>query len=198
MKLYLTRHGETLENKKKIFQGMHPDGEIGTLSELGEEQAKLLGERLKNEHFDIIYVSDLRCTRQTATQIVKYHPDTPVEYSAMFREREIGSFTGKSYEEAGLVGGVWEKGFPTDTENNIQLMSRAQDALVFLIKKHMDQNVLLVAHGAFNAMIESAIRGLDPVGYDNLIMYNTAVSIFEIKEDGDHTIHVRNCAKHLN
>ena len=55
MELYLTRHGQTHENTKNIFQGPHPEGEIGTLNDLGKEQAKKLGKRLAKEKFDYIY-----------------------------------------------------------------------------------------------------------------------------------------------
>ena len=45
MRLLITRHGETIENKAGILQG-HTEG---TLSGLGIEQAEKLASRLKNE-----------------------------------------------------------------------------------------------------------------------------------------------------
>ncbi|MBW2970484.1 histidine phosphatase family protein, partial [Candidatus Woesearchaeota archaeon] len=53
MKLIIVRHGQTIENAKKICQGQS----LGTLSEKGIKQAKKIGERLKNEKIDKIYVS---------------------------------------------------------------------------------------------------------------------------------------------
>ena len=50
MKLVLTRHGETIENKKGIHQGWLP----GNRSKQGIKQAELLAERLKSIKIDKI------------------------------------------------------------------------------------------------------------------------------------------------
>ena len=49
VKIYLTRHGETIENSRGLFQGHAP----GHLSDKGKEQAAQLGVTLK----DMTYVS---------------------------------------------------------------------------------------------------------------------------------------------
>ena len=48
MRLIVTRHGETVDNINGIIQG-HTQGK---LTENGKEQAKKLGERLKNEKIE--------------------------------------------------------------------------------------------------------------------------------------------------
>ena len=50
MRLIITRHGETEENKAGIMQGHLP----GVLSELGKEQAEKLAERFKNDKIDLV------------------------------------------------------------------------------------------------------------------------------------------------
>lgn len=52
MKLIMARHGQTEENVKKIFQGHLP----GKLTKLGEEQAKKLAERLKDEKLILFFL----------------------------------------------------------------------------------------------------------------------------------------------
>lgn len=47
MKIYFIRHGETVWNTLRIFQG----SSNSPLTEKGREQAKKLGERLKNTEF---------------------------------------------------------------------------------------------------------------------------------------------------
>ena len=61
--LYLTRHGETEENAKRILQGLLQT----KLTKKGIEQAFMLKEKLKNIHFDAILCSDLIRAIDTAT-----------------------------------------------------------------------------------------------------------------------------------
>ena len=58
---WLVRHGQTIENLKRVSQGHNP----GMLSELGWEQARLVGNRLKYEKFNFVTVSDLQRARDT-------------------------------------------------------------------------------------------------------------------------------------
>lgn len=64
MKLYCIRHGESINNAKKLHQG-----ENTPLSEIGESQAKLLAHRFKTIPIDLIIASPYRRTRQTAQAI---------------------------------------------------------------------------------------------------------------------------------
>ncbi len=95
MKLIIVRHGETVENATGICQGQS----YGTLSEKGKEQARKVAERLKEHALDVAYVSDLERTKETAKEILKYHPDIPVIFSKEIRERSWGIFEGKLREE---------------------------------------------------------------------------------------------------
>ena len=54
--LYLARHGQTVENLSRIFQGHLP----GTLTEEGKKQAMELGESLRNIALDAVVSSDLQ------------------------------------------------------------------------------------------------------------------------------------------
>jgi hypothetical protein len=55
-KVYLVRHGETTENRKRIIQG-----QLDTdLNELGLEQARLAALALKDVPIDIAYTSSLK------------------------------------------------------------------------------------------------------------------------------------------
>jgi len=71
MKLFITRHGETIENINNICQG-HIEGQ---LSKEGINQAKKLANRFKDEQINAIYSSDLNRAVDTAKQILKFHPD---------------------------------------------------------------------------------------------------------------------------
>ena len=55
MKLYFVRHGQTLWNTKKMFQGI----KNSNLTDLGKEQARKLKESLKDINFTHYYTSPL-------------------------------------------------------------------------------------------------------------------------------------------
>lgn len=64
--IYLVRHGETDYNRFGIIQGQLDTN----LSELGVEQAKQVGNHLKNVKFDYVFSSDLNRASNTAQEII--------------------------------------------------------------------------------------------------------------------------------
>ena len=58
--MFLTRHGESLANSKRISQGNRDEWEDTSLTKRGKEQAKKVAGRLKKEDIDLIYSSDLK------------------------------------------------------------------------------------------------------------------------------------------
>ncbi|SUY64369.1 alpha-ribazole phosphatase [Clostridium sporogenes] len=67
MNIYLVRHGETEQNKRKNFYGKLDVG----LNKKGEDQSYKVGELLKNVDFNKIYISDRKRTRKTAERILE-------------------------------------------------------------------------------------------------------------------------------
>ncbi len=73
MELIFIRHAE-------------PDYENNTLTEKGFKEAEFLGQFLKNEKIDAMYVSTLNRARFTANAILKYNNDFKVEYLDEIKE----------------------------------------------------------------------------------------------------------------
>jgi len=95
-KIYLFRHGQSEFNLKKIFTGWMD----AKLTELGVEQAKNLGEMLKDKKIDLAYVSRLSRAKDTLAEVLKFHPEckeTIVDDRMI--ERSYGSLAGLSHEE---------------------------------------------------------------------------------------------------
>ena len=188
MKLIITRHGETEENKKGILQGHLP----GKLTKLGIEQARKLALKLKDEKIDAIYSSDLTRASDTAKEIAKYHPNVHSYFVRELREKDQGNITGKLIKEVD-----WSK--PRDTEKKEQMLRRAKRILDKAYQKYKGQTVLFVSHGGLIKILIALIMN-KPVEsikeLDNHI--NTGVSIFEIKEDNKNNIILLNCGKHLD
>jgi broad specificity phosphatase PhoE len=188
MKIFLTRHGETVGNKKKILEGgrLH-----GRLSNLGFEQAKKLAIRLKDEKFNYIYSSDLKRAKDTVKEIAKFHPNVAIKFTKDLREIDLGDFTGKYFDEVD-----WNNQ-PKNLETRKKLQRRAMKFINKLCKQHKNQSILIIAHANFNKALITGILGKGVSAMDEIDQKNTCVNIIEIKEDKNHIIHLLNCVKHL-
>lgn len=96
-KLYLVRHGETVDNAAQIMQGQTP----GKLNATGIAQAEEVARKMANDHIDVFISSDLYRSIQTCEIIALPHfQDEKSMQQAMIttpliRERDWGDFTGK-------------------------------------------------------------------------------------------------------
>ncbi len=196
MRVILTRHGETEQNKVGICQGHLP----GKLTEEGIEQAKKLALRLKDEKIDVIYSSDLARSVDTTKEISKFHADVPLHFTEKLRERNMGESEGKTKAECGIDESKSAVLFPEPKggETREEILSRAKMLKEEIYEKHKGKTVLLVGHGGINAAMLAAImdKTYQEI-FDMAEWQNTNVTIFEIKEDKSHKIHCLNCTKHL-
>ena len=147
IELFLTRHGETVENRKRVLQGHLP----GQLTVEGIRQAEQLRERLKGFPFDVVLSSDLKRCIDTA-HIALRGREAVIETLPILREMDWGSITGKRIEEINF------RQFPDDVETKEQLFERAAQFVDYL-KAHYDGlRVLVFGHGMINRSIEANIR----------------------------------------
>lgn len=187
MRLILTRHGETEENKNKIIQGHLP----GNLSESGIEQAKKVSERLKSEKIDYIYSSDLKRAADTAKEIAKNHPETKIRFVENLREIDFGDWTGKTYSEVDF------KTVPDNSEPAQKLQDRMYDFIEELYKIHKNQRILLVSHGGSISTVLAKLLDRPAEDLFEIRLGNTAINEIEVTEDKNHILHLMNCTKHL-
>jgi len=196
MKLIITRHGETEENKAGIIQGHLP----GHLSETGIKQAKKVALRLKDEKIDFIYSSDLDRAKNTAKEIAKFHPDVPIKFVKDLREKFFGEWQGKSKKELGFdkaksVTAI----FPKDGETSEELFNRASNFLHKVLSQHHNDTILFVGHNGINKAMIVVIIGKSPENIKSIErQHNTSINIFEIDEYKNHKILCFNCKKHLD
>jgi probable phosphoglycerate mutase len=191
MKLILTRHGETEENKKGIMQGHLP----GKLSIEGIAQAKKLARRLKNEHIDIIYSSDLARASDTTKEIIKYHKTIPVHYTKELRERNLGEYQGKNKSEFNFNSLTWPE--PKEGETTKQSHYRAKKFLKYLIEKYPNKTVLCIAHNGINKALINSIIKKDYTNINKMKNYgNTSITVYNITPK-KRELEIDNCMKHL-
>ena len=199
MKLILIRHGETHENVAGIIQGQGP----GRLTDIGKEQAKKVGLRLKNEKIDVAYVSDLERTCNTAKEILHYNQNNqkiPVVYTKELRERNFGIYEGLPREEwRELLEKNKEQytGTITGGESRLEVTKRIVAFCDKLLKKHKQETVLIVSHGGPLTLLYLHLFEKSQEEYKNYHPSNAAVTILEISDDKKHTVYILNCVKHL-
>lgn len=166
--LLLTRHGETLENKRDIMQGHMP----GTLSPLGIRQAEQLAVKLEDEEIDVIVCSDLKRSVDTAEIIAGPRGLSPCQ-TKLLREIDWGKYTGGHLTEMD-----WNH-LPEGCESLESLLHRAGLFVAWLQKEYSGLRVLAVGHGAIDRAIAAYIEGKQAMDMvDMPIMKNTEVVRF--------------------
>ena len=164
--LYLTRHGETVDNARQLMQGQTQ----GQLNDVGVGQAKQLRERLADTHFDAYVASDLKRAIDTARILAG--PEQPIDTTQLLRERDWGSFTGRYIPD--LKGEVW----PDDIETLDDLLARAGRFLHFVRTRYQGKTVLAVGHGIVNKAIQAVYYGKQMRDVER--MTNCEVRILEL------------------
>lgn len=149
LRLYITRHGETIWNIQKRMQG-HRDS---PLSELGIRQAEWLAEALTDVEFEAAYSSSSRRALQTA-RIITGSRDIPVVPMDGLMEINLGEWEGLSVSEAERLYPEQYKNFwnfphryiPVGGETIEALIERAGRTLETLAMRHKEGNLLVVTH----------------------------------------------------
>lgn len=145
-KLYLVRHGETVDNAAQILQGQTP----GALNEKGEEQARDVARKMAGEHIDVFVSSDLYRSVQTCEIIAAVHHQGVVT-TPLLRERDWGDLTGKFIPTLPSDPKDW----PENVETLEKMKSRAQNFITWLKVTYPDKTVLAVGHGIINKALQS-------------------------------------------
>jgi broad specificity phosphatase PhoE len=181
MKLFIIRHGQTDANKNEIIQGWLDL----KLNGHGIKQAKLLAKRLKNEKIDVFYSSDLKRAVMTTEELKKYHPGVPWIKSRIIRERNFGRMEGvslKYYYEILKCYGLKNYEFrPPFGESYQDVRRRAEMFFKEIKRRHARQNVVVVAHGAFNRAFLSYLMDISLKDAVEIQQENTCVNIIEVK-----------------
>ena len=170
IKLILTRHGETLENRRDMMQGHIP----GVLSPQGIEQAYDLAGRLADTPVDHIVSSDLARSFDTA-KIVGDAKKMDVRPEKLLREIDWGENTG------GRLSTLDWRALPPGSETLLQLMERGGRFIEWIRAEYPGKTVLAVGHGAINRAILAWLEGKDPEEMLAMpIMKNTSCVELEI------------------
>ncbi|KAI8620788.1 histidine phosphatase superfamily [Chytriomyces sp. MP71] len=182
-RVYMIRHGETDANASGLMQGSGVDL---PLSLKGRAQAKALGDHFKDTPVDVIVVSALKRTLETAMYIKQYHPNAEVVSIEALNEISWGQYEGK-LPTPGLkdLWREWEKGnfdaSAPEGESPLQTELRSVPALYNLMRNSSDQKVhyAIVIHGRLIRIILASILNHD-LSYMNTYTHtNTCVNVLD-------------------
>lgn len=192
MSIYLIRHGQTAGNADRRLQT--PDT---PLNELGLEQARRLGERLRAAGIGHVLSSDLMRARQTA-EAVAQSTGAPLELEPLLQERNFGELRGRLYSDVGpdLFDDTFE---PPGGESGEMFRARAhaawQRVLAFTDQKQGSGHVAVVTHGLLYRTLFA--RHVLPNGEGTIPNPgNTAISIIEATPP--HVVSLLACTAHLD
>ena len=149
VKLYLVRHGETVDNVNRIMQGQTE----GELTANGIAQAQELAQRMAAWRVDVFVASDLKRSVDTCAILAAPHGQEVVT-TALLRERDWGSFTGLHIPDIPL-----DDPWPDDIETLAELKARAARFIDFLRSRYDGATVVAVGHGIINKAIQAVHFG---------------------------------------
>jgi len=187
IKLYITRHGETIWNTEKRMQGWQDSN----LTEKGKKNAESLGERLKDIEFEAIYSSPSGRTKNT-TELVKGDREIPIIFDDQLREMNLGNFEGQTMDSIRETNPIeidrfWnapELFVPVGGETFIDVRERALKILGRIKNNHLTGNILIVTHSVmiktlFSIFNHSPIEKL----WDPPFIHDTSLTIVEMNDD---------------
>lgn len=149
--LYIVRHGETEWNALGRVQGQTDID----LNINGENQAKTLGEKLKDIEFAAAFSSDLLRAKRTA-EIVVLERNLLIQTTKLLRERNFGQYEGKLIADLREVDislskltdkeRFSTKIFP-DVENDEDIITRFITFIREVCVAYLGKDVLIATHG---------------------------------------------------
>jgi probable phosphoglycerate mutase len=165
MRILLARHGETRWNAEGRYQGQVDV----PLSEVGDAQAQLLGERLREVQIDRALSSPLSRSRRTAELALGPQRVGMLQLDPGFAEIAHGTWEGLLASEIGAMDGArlraWreapESVLMPEGESLQHVLDRAWPALERACAGlGPDDTLLVVAHDAVNRVLLCRILGL--------------------------------------
>ncbi len=179
MKITVVRHGETEGNVARIAQS-HADG---VLTARGVEQAQQVADSLRDQIFDLIVCSDLGRCVQTAGIIVAARNNQEVVYTKMLRERSLGVYDGRQWEDVPwetIEGDSLDQKLP-EGEAWTEVAARIEAYLNELFESYADSRVLVVTHGGIMKAMAALLDRISLAeAVDSRVVDNGSVRVWDM------------------
>lgn len=157
MRVYFVRHGETLLNRSHTHQTKYT-----RLSKKGEDQARTVGEYLRNVDADLLLTSDHTRAFETAQIIGDSVGLTPLVEPLFGEVRRPARLTGRSHFAPETFWytllSVFHKDDPNwhyhDAENFTDIFARVRETFEYVnALRYKYHSVIIVSHSMFISMI---------------------------------------------
>ena len=181
------RHGQAENNTKRILAGRT---EGVPLTKTGVEQAEGIAKYLKHMDISAIYSSPIERASNTAKIVADYN-SLNYELDDRLIEIEMGKFTRMNYDDMfAKYGNVFLKFYENDpiiakceVETFAEVQKRVLDMVGYIVKKHKNQNVVLVTHMDPIKSMLSTIMDLKPKTLFELIIANASLTIAKEQDE---------------
>jgi probable phosphoglycerate mutase len=185
-RLYLIRHAQSQGNTGEDLTTGDPD-----LTDIGWEQAKLLGERMRDQRLNAIYASPLRRTQETALAIgevagLEVVPKADlVEVSLGQADHDIRKLPEDEQAKIAeriISEGTWDA-FP-GSEGSASARARVGGVMDEIVAAHPGERVAVVCHAAFIQTYVSIVLGIP----QDFVFYPFNASIASIRAKGKRRV----------
>jgi probable phosphoglycerate mutase len=181
------RHAQAENNTKRILagrtEGVH-------LTKAGIEQAESIAKYLKPLDISAIYSSPIERASHTA-EIVAKNNSLDYELDDRITEIDMGRFTRMNYDDMfAKYGNIFLKFYENDpviaeheVETFLEVQRRILDMVTDVVKKHKNENVILVTHMDPIKSMLSIVMDLKPKTLFELIIANASLTIIKEHEN---------------
>ena len=181
------RHAQAENNTKRILAGRT---EGVPLTKAGIEQAESIAKYLKPLNISAIYSSPIERASHTA-EIVAKNNSLDYELDDRLTEIEMGRFTRMNYDDMfAKYGNIFLKFYENDpviaeheVETFLEVQRRILDMVTHVVKKHKNENVILVTHMDPIKSMLSIVMDLKPKTLFELIIANASLTIIKEQEN---------------
>lgn len=160
MKLYIVRHGETMENANNCLVGRLNS----SLTENGINQAREVAKKFVDKKIDLIVSSPLDRCKQTASIISNGKID--IIYSDSLLGRDHGEFTGKHRDTVNFDE-YWNynKDIKYEKAESVKtLYNRVAKLVTELKENYQDKNIIIVTHSGIMRVLYYYFNGIPDNG----------------------------------
>lgn len=186
-KLILVRHAEAEGNILRRFHGVTDSG----VTENGYRQLEKLASRIKDDHIDILFSSDLIRAYETAKAISKVK-NLDINVVECLREIDGGEWEDKTWNELELnwydTFKHWEESphlleIPGG-ESMVHFQKRVVACVDELINNNKEKNICIVTHGTVIKVLLCHYYGKELCDLEDITWHdNTSISVVEVIDE---------------
>lgn len=160
MKVYIVRHGETVENANNCLVGRRNSD----LTKNGVEQAKEVAKYFNDKKIDLIISSPLNRCKTTAEIISR--GNIPIQYTEKLLGRDHGEFTGMPRESINFDE-YWNynKDIQYEKAESVKtLYNRVVSVIEELQEEYQDKSIIVVTHSGVIRILYYYFQGIPEDG----------------------------------